>query len=74
MSFDKELATGLEGQDRKEVVTSLNRLLADEYILCKKTRSFHWNVTGPTNPTVTAPRLNTTAVPGDARSNMWNRI
>jgi starvation-inducible DNA-binding protein len=33
--------------DRKTVVEILNRLLSDEYVLLTKTRSFHWNVTGP---------------------------
>jgi len=33
--------------DRKAVVEILNRLLSDEYVLLTKTRSYHWNVTGP---------------------------
>ena len=32
---------------RDEVVASLDRLLADSYVLQVKTQSYHWNVTGP---------------------------
>lgn len=31
----------------KEVVSALERLLADSYTLYVKTHSYHWNVTGP---------------------------
>lgn len=42
-----ELQIGLTKDQRQGVVTLLNSLLADEYILYTKTRNFHWNVTGP---------------------------
>ncbi len=38
---------GISDKDRVSVVTLLNNLLADEYLLYTKTRNFHWNVTGP---------------------------
>jgi len=34
-------------EDRKAVVESLEKLLADSYTLYLKTHSYHWNVTGP---------------------------
>ncbi len=34
-------------EDRQAVVTILNSLLADEFMLYTKTRNFHWNVVGP---------------------------
>lgn len=34
-------------QDIEEVVTVLNKLLADEYVLYTKTRNAHWNIDGP---------------------------
>jgi len=33
--------------DREGVVNILSPLLADEYVLYTKTRSYHWNVVGP---------------------------
>ena len=38
---------GLDDASRRGVAAILNRLLADEYLLCTKTRNFHWNVSGP---------------------------
>ena len=37
---------GLAEKDRFNSAELLNHLLADEYVLYTKTRSFHWNVTG----------------------------
>ena len=38
---------GIDDKDRASVVTMLNALLADEYVLSTKTRNYHWNVVGP---------------------------
>jgi starvation-inducible DNA-binding protein len=38
---------GLSEERREGVVTILNTLLADEYLLYTKTRHYHWNVVGP---------------------------
>jgi starvation-inducible DNA-binding protein len=38
---------GLSNEQRQGVVTILNTLLADEYVLYTKTRNYHWNVVGP---------------------------
>lgn len=38
---------GLSETDRKDIVNSLEKLLADSYMLYLKTLFFHWNVTGP---------------------------
>lgn len=38
---------GLSGSQRSEVVSILNTVLADEFVLYVKTRRFHWNVEGP---------------------------
>lgn len=38
---------GIPDHDIEEIVTLLNTLLADEYVLYTKTRNAHWNVTGP---------------------------
>ena len=38
---------GLSETDRKDIVSSLEKLLADSYMLYLKTLFFHWNVTGP---------------------------
>lgn len=43
----ESIHVGLSDQQRKGVVDTLNRLLADEHVLYVKTRNFHWNVTGP---------------------------
>jgi starvation-inducible DNA-binding protein len=39
--------TGLLEKNRVEVVTILNTVLANEFVLSTKTRNYHWNVTGP---------------------------
>ena len=39
-------AIGISDHDLEEVATSLNILLADEYVLFTKTRNAHWNITG----------------------------
>ena len=36
----------ITGQNNEVVVTFLNLLLADEYVLYTKTRTAHWNVDG----------------------------
>jgi len=75
MGFDKGLGTGLEGQYRGEVAAILSRLLADEYVLRTTTRGFHRNVSPDRRPpTLTASRLNTTAVPENVRSIKRNGI
>ncbi len=38
---------GIPDHNIEEIVTLLNTLLADEYVLYTKTRNAHWNVTGP---------------------------
>lgn len=38
--------TGITEKNAEGVVSILNTLLADEYILYTKTRNYHWNVTG----------------------------
>src|SRR5437867_1323877 len=38
---------GISDNERKKIVTILNTLLADEYMLYTKTRNYHWNVVGP---------------------------
>jgi starvation-inducible DNA-binding protein len=38
---------GLSEAQREGVVTILNTLLSDEYLLYTKTRNYHWNVVGP---------------------------
>jgi len=38
---------GIPDAHRASVVTILNDLLSDEYLLYTKTRNYHWNVTGP---------------------------
>lgn len=38
---------GLSETDRKNIVSGLERLLSDTYMLYLKTLYFHWNVTGP---------------------------
>ncbi len=38
---------GIPGSKRDAIVTILNTLLADEYVLYTKTRNYHWNVVGP---------------------------
>lgn len=38
---------GIKKENRAQVVQSLAKLLADEFILYTKTRNAHWNVEGP---------------------------
>lgn len=38
---------GLQNETRSEVCRILNTLLADEFVLSTRTKSYHWNVTGP---------------------------
>ncbi|HET9488384.1 MAG TPA: DNA starvation/stationary phase protection protein [Methylomirabilota bacterium] len=38
---------GIPNDKRDAVVTVLNAVLADEYVLYTKTRNYHWNVVGP---------------------------
>jgi len=39
--------TGLSPHTQQEIVNSLNKILANTYVLYVKTQGFHWNVTGP---------------------------
>ncbi len=39
--------TSLSAPSRTAVLSALDTLLADEFLLYVKTRNFHWNVTGP---------------------------
>jgi starvation-inducible DNA-binding protein len=41
-----KLNIGVSEEQRAGVVTILNTLLSDEYLLYTKTRNYHWNVTG----------------------------
>ncbi len=41
------LSIGLSESNRDHVVKILNAVLADEYVLYTKTRSYHWNVVCP---------------------------
>jgi starvation-inducible DNA-binding protein len=47
MTTVTEINIGISASDRKEIVGSLSKLLADTYTLYLKTHNFHWNVTGP---------------------------
>ncbi len=38
---------GLKESSRTKLLTLLESLLADEFLLYTKTRNYHWNVTGP---------------------------
>lgn len=38
---------GISEKNRQAVAAALNQLLADEHVLYNKTRSYHWNVEGP---------------------------
>ena len=42
-----KIEIGIPCKDVEEVVTLLNTLLADEYVLYTKTRNAHWNVVSP---------------------------
>src|SRR5579884_1544044 len=44
---NEKLNIGISDANRKKIVDSLSRLLADTYTLYLKTHNFHWNVTGP---------------------------
>jgi len=46
IEINSEINIGISEKDRKEVCTSLNKLLADSYLLYLKTQNYHWNVTG----------------------------
>lgn len=41
---------GINEKDRAAVAASLNKLLADEFLLYTKSLNFHWNVVGPHFP------------------------
>jgi starvation-inducible DNA-binding protein len=41
-----EIGIGLKKDASKQMVNTLNTLLADEHVLYTKTRNFHWNVSG----------------------------
>lgn len=41
-----DVAIGLSEHQCKQMVTALNALLADEFVLYTKTLNFHWNVVG----------------------------
>lgn len=43
----EKINVGLTEEQRIGIVSSLNRLLADEHVLYIKTRNYHWNVVGP---------------------------
>jgi starvation-inducible DNA-binding protein len=38
---------GLTSKNIQQVVNELSKLLADEFLLCAKTKKAHWNVEGP---------------------------
>src|SRR3954464_12680373 len=42
-----KIDTGIKEADRAKIAQGLARLLADTSTLCRKTHTFHWNVTGP---------------------------
>ena len=42
----EKINVGLSDEQRQGIVSSLNRLLADEHVLYIKTRNYHWNVVG----------------------------
>jgi starvation-inducible DNA-binding protein len=42
-----KIEIGITESNRKEVVMRLEKLLADEFVLCTKTKSAYWNVEGP---------------------------
>lgn len=44
-----ETATAIPAQNNEVIVTFLNLLLAEEYVLYTKTRTAHWNVNGLNN-------------------------
>ena len=46
IEINSEINIGISEKDRKEVCMSLNKLLADSYLLYLKTQNYHWNVTG----------------------------
>lgn len=44
---NEKINIGLGEPQRAEIVDTLNKLLADEFLLYTKTRKYHWNVRGP---------------------------
>lgn len=42
----------MDEEDRNEITRGLARLLADTYTLSLKTQNYHWNVTGPSFPSL----------------------
>ncbi len=38
---------GLDDNARQQIVTLLNKRLADQFVLYVKTLNYHWNITGP---------------------------
>ena len=48
MSLTKtaKIDIGISADNRQAVANTLNRILADEFVLYTKTRKFHWNVQG----------------------------
>jgi len=47
-----KIDVGLDKDTRKQIGTSLGRVLADTYTLYLATHNFHWNVTGPMFPSL----------------------
>jgi starvation-inducible DNA-binding protein len=45
-AMPKEVHIGIAQDNRTQMVTALQKLLADEYLLYTKTLNFHWNVEG----------------------------
>ncbi|NDB33519.1 MAG: DNA starvation/stationary phase protection protein [Nitrososphaeria archaeon] len=41
-----EANIGLSPDTRQKIISVLSNVLADQYVLCTKTRNYHWNVTG----------------------------
>ena len=42
--IDRKPNIGLSDKKREGVANILSTLLSDEYVLCTKTRNYHWNV------------------------------
>ena len=49
---DLTIDIGIDETDRRTITEGLSRLLADTYTLYLKTHNYHWNVTGPTFPSL----------------------
>lgn len=43
----KQTDIGITEQNTQSIVSTLDALLADEYVIYTKTRNYHWNVVGP---------------------------